>query len=65
MSLSANALAISWLAWASDWQLDTATNPAAPVVWAPVTNAVVTNEGQFDLTFQDSSGTRFFRLSAS
>ena len=64
MSAGANALAMTWPGWASDWGLYAATNLTPPVVWLPVTNAVGSNNGQFNLTLPVDSDMRFFRLSS-
>lgn len=59
------AFTITWPAWAGDWTLSYATNLNPPVVWYPVTNAVVTNSSQLNVTMPAGvSGTRFFRLAA-
>ncbi len=62
MSVSANTLAIHWPGWANDWRLVSATNLTPPVVWAAVTNAVGSNNGQFTATLPVDSEIRFFRL---
>src|ERR1035441_4292645 len=64
MSAGANALAMTWPGWASDWSLYAATNLTPPVVWLPVPNAVGSNNGQFNLTLPVDSDMRFFRLSS-
>ena len=62
LSVSVNALAITWPAWASDWSLSAATNLTPPVLWWPVTNQVATNNGMFNVTLPIGSGIQFFRL---
>jgi hypothetical protein len=64
LSMSANALAISWPGWATDWGLYGATNLTPPVAWTPVTSPVVSNSGQFKVTVTNDSPVRFFRLSS-
>jgi len=64
VSLSANAMSLSWPVWASDWSLYAATNLTPPVLWIPVTNAVGTNSGQFNVSLPMASAAQFFRLSS-
>jgi len=64
MSLNANVLTLGWPSWANDWGLFAATNLTPPVVWAVVTNAVGTNNGQFIVSLPMNSTARFFRLSS-
>ena len=62
MSVNGNALGFSWPGWASDWGLYASTNLTRPVIWAAVTNAIGSNNGQFNVTLPVSSGNQFFRL---
>ena len=62
MSVSTNAMVISWPGWANDWSLYATTNLTPPVVWLPVTNMVVSNNGVFNVTLPIGSGAQFFRL---
>lgn len=57
-----NALSLSWPDWASDWALYLTTNLTPPVVWEPVTNTVVSSNGQFNVSIPIETDTRFFRL---
>ncbi len=64
LGITANfgSLTISWPGWANDWGLYAATNLTPPVVWSGVTNAVVSDNGQFNVTLPIGSGNKFFRL---
>jgi predicted alpha-1,6-mannanase (GH76 family)/fibronectin type 3 domain-containing protein len=62
MSVNPDALTVSWPAWASDWTLYGSTNLTPPVAWSPVTNAVGSNNGVFNVTLPLGSGVQFFRL---
>jgi len=62
--ISANTLVMNWPGWASDWGLYAATNLAPPVVWSPVTNAVATNNGQYNVSLPVDLAQRFFRLAS-
>jgi hypothetical protein len=64
LSAGTNSLAISWPAWASDWGLYAATNLTPPIAWLPVTNAVGSNNGLFNVTLPVDAALRFFRLSS-
>jgi hypothetical protein len=64
VNVSANALALNWPGWANDWILYAATNLTPPVVWTAVTNAVGTNNGQFNVGLPLNSAASFFRLSS-
>ncbi len=64
MNVGSQSLTLSWPAQISNGQLQFATNLAPPVIWLPVTNAVGSNAGQFNVTVPMNSGTRFFRISA-
>ncbi len=59
-----NGVGIIWPGWASDWTLEYATNLMAPANWYPVTNAIGSNNGQFNVLIPVGLGTRFFRLTA-
>lgn len=64
ISVSANALAIRWPDWASDWGLSAATNLTPPVVWSPLTNEVGRDNGQLVVSMPMNSSRCFFRLTA-
>jgi predicted alpha-1,6-mannanase (GH76 family) len=57
-----NAFAFSWPGWANDWTLYSAANLTPPVIWTPVTNAVGSNNGVFNVTLPVGSDSQFFRL---
>jgi hypothetical protein len=59
-----NALAINWPGWANDWTLYSATNLIPPVIWSPVTNAVGSNNGVFNVALPFDSDSHFYRLSS-
>ncbi|MBU6411603.1 MAG: hypothetical protein KGR98_14560, partial [Verrucomicrobia bacterium] len=59
-----DSLTLGWPVWANDWELDFATNLTWPITWFPVTNAVGSNNEQFNTIIPINPGTRFFRLSA-
>ena len=69
LSLAANLAAggsqivMSWPNWATNFQLYSTTNLAAPVTWSPVTNSVVNQNGTLNVSVPMDSSTRFFRLS--
>lgn len=60
---SGNILNISWPGWADGLTLYFATNLSAPIDWFAATNAVGSNNGQFETSIPIGTGTRFFRLS--
>jgi hypothetical protein len=60
----ANALNLSWPAWANDWGLYFATNLNPPVTWYPNSNAIGSNNGQFSVSLSATSAPCFFRLTA-
>lgn len=64
VSVNANAAALNifWPGWAAGWALYFATNLTPPVIWLPVTNAIGSNNGQFNLTLPMDSANLFFRL---
>ena len=62
MSANSGSLTISWPGWANDWGLYASTNLTPPVGWTMVTNAVGSNNGQFNVTLPIGSGNKFFRL---
>lgn len=63
-SADASSLTLSWPDWANDWVLYSATNLTPPVVWSPVTNAVVSSNNQFSTTLPLILAAQFFRLSS-
>jgi hypothetical protein len=62
--LNLNAMTLHWPGWASDWNLLATTNLTPPVAWSPVTNAIGSSNGQFNVSLPLNSPTRFFRLHA-
>ena len=64
MSASANSLSLSWPGWAGDWGLYATTNLTPPLIWSPVTNAVGSSNGQFNVSVPINSSTLFFRLAS-
>jgi hypothetical protein len=64
MSLSANAILISWPGWANDWNLYATSNLMPPVVWTAVTNIANSSNGIYNLTLPTGLGTQFYRLSS-
>jgi hypothetical protein len=62
MSVSANAMAISWPGWANDWSLYATTNLTPPVVWTAVTNTATGSNGAFNVTLPIGLGIQFYRL---
>jgi hypothetical protein len=64
LSMSPSSFALSWPAWANDWGLFAASNLTPPVVWIPVTNAVGSNGGQFNVSLPLNTPGQFFRLSS-
>jgi len=63
-SAAGGSLVVSWPAWASDWQLWSATNLTRPVAWSPVTNTVSSSNGQFIVFLPIGPGASFFRLAS-
>jgi hypothetical protein len=57
-------LAVSWPAWASDWQLWSTTNLTLPMAWSLVTNTVSSSNGQFMVSLSIGPGGCFFRLAS-
>jgi hypothetical protein len=58
-----NQLTLSWPGWASNFTLYMTTNLSQPAVWLPVTNAVHSNNGVFNLSLPTTnSGREFFQL---
>jgi hypothetical protein len=64
LNATTNALAINWPGWANDWTLYGATNLTPPVIWSPVTNAIGSNNGVFNVTLPLDSDSHFYRLSS-
>jgi len=62
--LSAGSLNLSWPGWAGTFSVYQATNLTPPTLWLPVTNAVSSNNGQFNLTVPIDSGFQFFNLTS-
>ena len=59
-----SGLTIAWPGWANSFTLWAATNLAPPVLWSPVTNAVVPGD-PLTVTLPVSGSSRFFRLVSS
>jgi hypothetical protein len=64
VAAGANALNLSWPAWANDWGLYFATNLNPPVDWSPTSIAIGSNNGQFNVSLPITSAPCFFRLMA-
>jgi hypothetical protein len=64
VSVSADALALTWPEWASDWVLTRTTNLEPPVVWSAVTSGVSLTNGVFLLSVPFDAQTAFFRLAS-
>jgi hypothetical protein len=62
LNAGAGALGLNWPGWADDWVLYSATNLTPPVVWTPVTNAVGSNGGQFNVSVPLAAPAQYFRL---
>ena len=62
MSVSANAMVISWPGWANDWSLYATTNLTPPVIWTVVTNMTNASNGVFNVTLPIGLGIQFYRL---
>jgi hypothetical protein len=62
MSVSANAMVISWPGWANDWSLYATTNLTPPVIWTVVTNMTNGSNGVFNVTLPIGLGIQFYRL---
>jgi hypothetical protein len=60
----AGALTVSWPAWASDWNLWSATNLTPPIAWSRVTNSAGSTNGQLTLTLPTNQTNQFFRLTS-
>ena len=59
---SSNGLAMSWPAWASDYNVSFATNLASPVVWVAVTNNSVSfTNGRCSVAISNNSTGGFYR----
>jgi hypothetical protein len=63
-SSAGGVLAVSWPAWASDWELWSATNLTFPVAWSLVTNVISSTNGQFMAFLPIGPGACFFRLAS-
>jgi hypothetical protein len=62
---AANQFVLSWPAWATSYQLYSATNLATPVIWSPVPATPAASNDTFYLTIPAASGAaQFFRLGA-
>ena len=64
VGLDAGLLNFSWPGWAGGWSLYFTTNLTPPVIWLPVTNAIGSNNGQFNLALPLGTGSQFFRLTS-
>ncbi|MGC3957366.1 MAG: carbohydrate-binding protein [Verrucomicrobiota bacterium] len=63
VSVSATNLVLSWSNSASAIRLRSATNLMPPVIWLPVTNAPMFQNGRWQVPWPPSDGGRFFQLS--
>jgi hypothetical protein len=61
---NARTMGLAWPGWTTGWNLYAATNLAPPVIWGPVTNAVLSNNGAFSVTLPIGAGNQYFRLSS-
>ncbi len=59
---SENNLALSWLISAPAFSLYSASNLLPSVIWLPVTNSVVTNDGNLVVNLKPGNGSQFYRL---
>ncbi|MDR3456220.1 MAG: glycoside hydrolase family 76 protein [Verrucomicrobiae bacterium] len=64
MTAGAGALVLNWPGWANDWKLYAATNLTPPLAWTLVTNAVSTNNSQFNVSLPMDANAKFFRLTS-
>lgn len=55
-------LILTWPAWGTDFAIDSTTNLAAPVMWAPLDDQPVSDGDVLRLTLSTTNGNRFFRL---
>ncbi len=55
---------INWPAWGTNWTLWCATNLLPPITWVPITNSIVSSNGQLNVTLPIGTGSRFFRLTS-
>ena len=60
----ANTITLAWPVWANAWTLAYATNLLPPILWYPVTNAIGSNNGQFNVTLPAAAAQSYFRLTA-
>jgi hypothetical protein len=61
ISCVADRVAISWLAAATDYQLE--STPALPALnWLPVTNSPATNSDTVTVTIERADAQKFYRL---
>lgn len=64
MSTSLPNIQLSWPTSASPLVLHSTTSFVPPVVWSPVTNQVINQDGNWTVWLSAARGLRFFRLSA-
>jgi hypothetical protein len=62
MSVSANAMVISWPGWADDWNLYATSNLMPPVVWNAMTNMANGGNGIFNVTLPIGLEIQFYGL---
>ncbi|MBN2164169.1 MAG: hypothetical protein JXR25_13545 [Pontiellaceae bacterium] len=63
LSTDSGAMEMRWESWADDWQLYGATNLATPIIWQPLSDEPVADEGEFSVSVPMESPYHFFRLS--
>jgi len=59
-----DSVAVSWPAWASDWNLFYTLDVTPPITWTQATNAAMNTNNQLTVTLPASNGASFFRLVA-
>jgi hypothetical protein len=64
LAAGGRTLTLQWPGWAANWQLYAATNLLSPIVWLPVTNAVGSSNGLFNVSVPVGLVNQYFRLSA-
>jgi len=63
LSAGSGELVLAWPTWAARYTLYSATSLGPPLIWAPITNLIASNNGQFIVTQPIRSESRFFHLS--
>ena len=62
VNYSPTGLSLSWFTTLNNYTLYSSTNVSSPIIWAPVTNAIVTENGSCTVTVARASRNQFFRL---